>query len=249
MSRLVSLVSGTFRNVSLEIDKFESKILAIENDIDELEQKLEQVRGAKELLVGLLKNAGLEAPALVYKSAGNIYETDEIVTDTAPSMNSHSNPNISPSTRSEPMHTHNYAHQEDQEERVYVNNRNGNPQESTDIRVNAEPHHDRILPPNFYAKTISVVNTSDDNRLETIPETDEDKASFERKRRALIRSRISHNPMKDMQEMENKRIEEQHNRNLHNNGRVHEYNSQNTNSEINNTVRKHSPSEISSMVL
>lgn len=242
------MVSGTVQNVAVEIDKFESKILALENEIDELEQKLEQIRGAKELLVSLLKNAGLYAPALVYKSARDIHVSDETSTDRKTFGDTHTVTNVASSntkmsySKTQEINTHNDG--------IFATHRqNSDSQEIANRHVNDEPRQERILPPDFYAKTISVVNTGNHNQLETIPESEEDVETFERKRSAFIRNRISHNPMKEMQEMENKRKEEIKTRNIHNKGNIHSHDEQKEFPRNTDNGQKHPPSELSSMVL
>jgi len=66
---LRAMVTSTQRNVSQFMDVLQSKVLAIEQDIEETERKLDEVKGAKEMLTELLRHAGFTPPPLVFHAA------------------------------------------------------------------------------------------------------------------------------------------------------------------------------------
>ena len=78
--KLRDMVASTQRNVSQFLNVLQTKVLAIETEIEDILQKLDEVRGAKEMLTELLRHAGLNPPTLVFHSGSET--TDTPVTDT-----------------------------------------------------------------------------------------------------------------------------------------------------------------------
>lgn len=190
--RLRAMVASTQQNVSQFMEVLQTKVLAIEQDMEETERKLDEVRGAKEMLTELLRHAGFTPPPLVFHSAGEGDEAPVVQSTPTPT---HSSPPIPtpphashpiPTPTPPPTHHHpppmSYAEASHGSERGQYqpqpNQHNPNP----------------ALPPSFYPR-IREVRPS----LQTVQEDQDGEAKAEAEQRirerVLGRRRNVHNPL------------------------------------------------------
>jgi len=196
--RLRAMVASTQQNVSQFMEVLQTKVLAIEQDMEETARKLDEVRGAKEMLTELLRHAGFTPPPLVFHSAG---EGDEAPTKPVPQPYGSQPPVAQPYGSQPPVAQPDAISNTTPGATTALPTTHHHPPPLTYAEASRAPqppagHHNPHpgLPPSFYPR-IREVRPS----LQTVPEDQDGEAKAEAEQRirerVLGRRRTVHNPL------------------------------------------------------